>query len=304
MEKLVIIGSGCAGWTAAIYAARAGLKPTLITGQDIGGQIAWTTLVENYPGFPDGIMGPDLSENMKKQAKKFGTKILIDIVSDFKIGKNSFEIKMGKKKITAKCVIISTGASPRMLGLPSEKKYLGKGVSTCATCDAYFFKNKDVCIIGGGDSACTEALELTKFAKKVYLIHRRDELKASRIMQERVKKNKKIKIVWNTEVKEILGTAKGVNAVKLYNNKTKKTTKMKINGVFLAIGHIPNTKLFEGKVRMDRGYIVTDKFMKTNVNGLYAAGDVQDFVWRQAVTAAGSGCIAAIEAIKYLGDNK
>jgi thioredoxin reductase (NADPH) len=303
MEKLVIIGSGCAGLTAAIYAARAGLKPTVITGQDIGGQIAWTTAVENFPGFPEGIMGPKLSENMSKQAKKFGAKILIDIVSEFNIGKGSFEIKMGKKKITAKCVIISTGASPRMLGLASEKKYLGNGVSTCATCDAAFYKGKTVIIVGGGDSACTEALELTNFAKKVFLVHRRAELKASRIMQERVKKNKKIKIMWDSEIKEVLGN-KRVTGAELLNNKTNKKTKVKCDGIFLAIGHIPNTKLFEGKVLMDRGYIVTDKFMKTNVKGLFAAGDVQDFIWRQAVTAAGSGCIAGIEAIKYLGDNK
>ena len=301
----MIIGSGCAGLTAAIYASRAGLKPTVITGKDIGGQIAWTSLVENFPGFPKGIQGPELSGNMKKQAKKFGAKFVTDLVTGFTKRKNSFEIRIGKKKVTAKCVIITTGASPHMLGIPSEQKFLGKGVSTCATCDAYFYKGKDICVIGGGDSACTEAIELTKFAKKVYLIHRRDELRASKIMQERVKKNKKIQILWNTEVKEILGTAKWANGVKILNNKTKKTTKMKTSGVFLAIGHIPNTKLFEGKkIIMDHGYIVTDKFMKTNVNGLYAAGDVQDFVWRQAVTAAGTGCIAAIEAIKYIGELK
>lgn len=301
---MVIIGSGCAGMTAAIYAARAGLKPLVITGEDIGGQIAWTTEVENYPGFPEGIMGPELAERMKKQAKKHGARTMIDLVTDFSIRKKSFEIRMGKKKVSARCVIIATGASPRMLGLESEQKYLGNGVSTCATCDASRYKGKEVCIVGGGDGACTEALELANFAKKVYIIHRRDELKAGKTLQERVKKNKKIKILWDTEVKEILGDGKKVTGVKLINNKTDKVSKKKISAVFLAIGHIPNTELFKGKVRLDHGYIVTDKFMKTNVKGLFAAGDVQDFIWRQAITAAGSGCKAGIETKKYIEELK
>jgi thioredoxin reductase (NADPH) len=303
MEKLVILGSGCAGTTAAIYAARADLKPLMLSGPEKGGQLIWTPDIENFPGFPEGIEGRKLTELFIQQAKRFGTRVLDEKATSFNVKKGFFEVGIGKKKISAKSVIIAAGASARMLGLESEKKYFAKGVSTCATCDAYFFKGKDVVIVGGGDSACTEALFMTKINKSITIIHRRDELRASKIMQERVFKNKKIKILWDTVVEEVLGDGKMVNGVKIKNVKTNKTSKLKCAAMFLAIGHIPNTDIFKGKIKMDKhGFIKADRSTKTNVAGVFAAGDVQDPVYKQAITAAGSGCIAALEAEKYLSE--
>ena len=301
LENVVIVGSGCAGWTAALYVARANLNPLVITGLEEGGQLALTTIVENYPGFPEGIMGPELMEKFKEQAIKFGTRVIYKKVDSFKVKKGYFEIGMQKEKINAKAIIISTGASARLLGLDAEKKYMGKGVSTCATCDAYFYKDKIVVVIGGGDSACEESLFISKFAKQIYIIHRKDQLRASKIMQDRVFKNKKIKIIWDSEVKDILGDGKKVTGVKLKNIKTNKITEMKTDGFFLAIGHVPNSAVFKGILDMDEnGFIKTDRYTRTNVKGVFAVGDVQDPIYKQAVTAAGSGCQGAMEAEKYL----
>jgi thioredoxin reductase (NADPH) len=289
MEKLVILGSGCAGTTAAIYAARADLKPLLLSGPEKGGQLIWTPDIENFPGFPEGIEGRKLTELFIQQAKRFGTRVSDEKATSFDVKKGFFEIGIGKKKILTESIIIAAGASARMLGLESEKKYFAKGVSTCATCDAYFFKGKDVVIVGGGDSACTEALFMTKINKSITLIH--------------VFKNKKIKILWDTVVEEVLGDGKMVNGVKIKNVKTNKTSKLKCAAMFLAIGHIPNTDIFKGKIKMDKhGFIKADRRTKTNIEGVFAAGDVQDPVYKQAVTAAGSGCVAALEAEKYLSE--
>lgn len=299
MEKLVILGSGCAGYTAAIYAARAGLTPLIIAGKQEGGQLTWTTKVENYPGFPEGVQGIKLTDNMKKQALKFGARIKPETAVKFNIIKNVFEIETKKEKIQAKSVIIATGASPRWLNIKSENKFKGNGVHVCAACDGYFYNNKNVIVVGGGDSACEDALFLSKIAKKVTIIHRRDEFRASKIMQDRVFKNKKISIIWNSEVKEIKGN-KFVKSIIINNIKTNKKSELKTDGIFLAIGHIPNTDIFKNKIKLDKnGLIITDKRMHTNIPGVFAAGDVQDNLFRQAVTAAGSGCIAAIEAERY-----
>jgi len=303
IEKLVILGSGCAGTTAAIYAARADLDPLMLSGPEKGGQLIWTPDIENFPGFPEGIEGKKLTELFIKQAKKFGTRVLDENATSFDVKKGIFEIGVGKKKILAQSVIIASGARAKMLGLESEKKYFARGVSTCATCDAYFFKGKDVVVVGGGDSACTEALFMSKINKSITIIHRRDELRASKIMQERVFKNKKIKIMWDTVVEEVLGDGKVVTGVKIKNVKTGKTKKIKCAAMFLAIGHIPNTDIFKGKIKMNKhGFIATDRSTKTNVEGVFAAGDVQDPIYKQAVTAAGTGCVAALEAEKYLSE--
>ncbi|MBW2986990.1 thioredoxin-disulfide reductase, partial [Candidatus Woesearchaeota archaeon] len=284
IEKLVILGSGCAGTTAAIYAARADLDPLMLSGPEKGGQLIWTPDIENFPGFPEGIEGKKLTELFIKQAKKFGTRVLDENATSFDVKKGIFEIGVGKKKILAQSVIIASGARAKMLGLESEKKYFARGVSTCATCDAYFFKGKDVVVVGGGDSACTEALFMSKINKSITIIHRRDELRASKIMQERVFKNKKIKIMWDTVVEEVLGDGKVVTGVKIKNVKTGKTKKIKCAAMFLAIGHIPNTDIFKGKIKMNkRGFIATDRSTKTNVEGVFAAGDVQDPIYKQAV---------------------
>ena len=305
MEKVIILGTGIAGCTAAIYAARANLNPLVISGPEDGGQLTLTTDVENFPGFPEGVQGPALVEMCKKQAERFGTRFKVDIASEFKKLKNEFELSLlGGEKIQTKTLIVATGASARWLGIPSEEKYKGRGVTTCATCDGAFFKGKEVVVIGGGDSAMEESNFLTKFATKVTVIHRKDSFKASKIMQDRFFKNPKCKVVWDSEVVEILGDGKKVTGVKLRNTKTGKVTEFKTDGVFLAIGHIPNTSIFKGILDLDeRGYIKADRFMKTNIPGVFAAGDVQDTRYRQAITAAGTGCQAAMEAEKYLAEH-
>ncbi len=301
-KNVIIIGSGPAGYTAALYTARANLKPLLIEGKTPGGQLATTTEVENYPGFPDGVQGPDLIANMKKQAEKFGTQIITDDVTKLNLKVNPFEIFVGEKKYPSKTIIIATGAGYKHLGLPKEEELTGHGLSYCATCDAYFFKNKDVAVIGGGDAAMEEALFLTKFANKVTVIHRRDQLKASKIMQDRAKENPKICFIWNTVVEDFIGnkTTK-LQGLKLKNVNTGETSTFNCQGVFVAIGHEPNTKFLEGLKLDEKGYIITEsKSSKTNIEGVFACGDVQDHIYRQAITAAGSGCMAAMNAEKYL----
>ena len=306
-SKVLIIGSGPAGYTAAIYAARAMLKPTLIQGLQPGGQLTITTDVENYPGYGDVIQGPWLMEQMQEQAKNVGTNIINDIIKsvDFKC-KPFKAISESGTEYTADSVIISTGAQARWLGLDSEKKFQGYGVSACATCDGFFFKEKKVAVIGGGNSAVEEALYLTNFASKVYLVHRRDELRAEKILQDRLFKNEKVECVWDSELKEIVGDEDPLNvkSINIKNTKTKETSNIELDGVFVAIGHDPATQIFRDQVEMDEdGYIITkpDSTL-TNVEGVYAAGDVKDKIYRQAVTAAGMGCMAALEAEKYLAE--
>lgn len=305
MEDVVILGTGIAGLTAAIYTARANLKPLLISGPEDGGQLTLTTDVENFPGFPDGVQGPELIRIAKRQAERFGARFKVDIATEFRQLKHGFELTLSSgESVKTKTLIISTGASARWLGIPSEEKYKGRGVTTCATCDGAFFKGKEVVVIGGGDSAMEEALFLTKFATKVTVIHRKSEFKASKIMQDRFFKNEKCNVIWDSVVEEILGDGKKVAAVKLKNMATGKITEFSCQGVFLAIGHVPNTSIFKGKLNLDgNGYIITDRFMKTNIPGVFAAGDVQDVRYRQAITAAGSGCQAAMEAEKYLAEH-
>ncbi len=305
IENVVILGTGIAGCTAAIYAARANLNPIVYSGEQDGGQLTVTTDVENFPGFPDGIMGPELVERSKKQAQRFGTRFVTDIASNVsKRKEGTFEIEfLSGEKVSAHTVIVATGASARWLGIASEKKYKGRGVTTCATCDGAFFKGKEVIVVGGGDSAMEEALFLTKFCTKVTIVHRRDSLRASKIMQDRSAHNEKIKFMWNSEVAEILGDGKVVKAVTFKNTQTGKNSEFKCDGVFLAIGHVPNTSFLQGILELDeKGYIKASKEMHTNVPGIFAAGDVQDVRFRQAITAAGSGCMAAMEAEKYLAN--
>lgn len=307
MEHLIILGTGIAGLTAALYTARANLSPLVLSGMEDGGQLTLTTDVENFPGFPEGIQGPELIKLCKKQAERFGARYEFGRCTRIEKKKGYFvvEIDDGEKKIEAKAVIIATGASARWLGIPSEQSYKGRGVTTCAVCDAAFFKGKEVVVIGGGDSAMEESLFLTKFATKVTIIHRRDSFRASKIMQDRALKHDKIKVIWNSEVAEILGDGKKVSSVKLRNTTTNKITDFKCDGVFLALGHIPNTSFLKGLVDVDdKGYIKADKWTRTNVPGLFAAGDVQDVRFRQAITAAGSGCMAAMEVEKYLGEKE
>ena len=306
-SKVLIIGSGPAGYTAAIYAARAMLEPTLVQGLQPGGQLTITTDVENYPGYGDVIQGPWLMEQMQEQAKNVGTNIINDIIKsvDFKC-KPFKAISESGTEYTADSVIISTGAQARWLGLDSEKKFQGYGVSACATCDGFFFKEKKVAVIGGGNSAVEEALYLTNFASKVYLVHRRNELRAEKILQDRLFKNEKVECVWDSELKEIVGDEDPLNvkSINIKNTKTNETSSIELDGVFVAIGHDPATQIFRGQVEMDEdGYIITkpDSTL-TNVEGVYAAGDVKDKIYRQAVTAAGMGCMAALEAEKYLAE--
>jgi len=306
-SKVLIIGSGPAGYTAAIYAARAMLEPTLVQGLQPGGQLTITTDVENYPGYGDVIQGPWLMEQMQEQAKNVGTNIINDIIKsvDFKC-KPFKAISESGTEYTADSVIISTGAQARWLGLDSEKKFQGYGVSACATCDGFFFKEKRVAVIGGGNSAVEEALYLTNFASKVYLVHRRDELRAEKILQDRLFKNEKVECVWDSELKEIVGDEDPLNvkSINIKNTKTNETSSIELDGVFVAIGHDPATQIFRDQVEMDEdGYIITkpDSTL-TNVEGVYAAGDVKDKIYRQAVTAAGMGCMAALEAEKYLAE--
>jgi thioredoxin reductase (NADPH) len=306
MRNVVIIGSGPAGYTAAIYTARANLNPLLIEGLQIGGQLSITTDVENFPGFPDGIMGPDLMVAMKNQAARFGTDFLAAVVAKADFSQKPFRLRADDGEVEAKTVIICSGASARLIGIESERKLIGHGVSTCATCDGYFFRGKEIIVVGGGDSAMEEATFLTKFASKVTVVHRRDKLRASKIMQDRAFKNPKIDFVWNTVVDEIYDVqANNVKGVVLRNLKNNEVVDFKCDGVFVAIGHEPNTKIFQGQIEMDdNGYILTHDGTKTNVPGVFAAGDVQDHVYRQAVSAAGSGCMAAMDAERFLEDSE
>lgn len=299
-ENIVIVGTGPAGLTAAIYAARANLNPLVVEGMQAGGQLTITSEVENYPGFPNGILGPQLMIDFRKQAERFGARFVIGEVTSVDFSKKIFQLKTNKETIEAKTVILSTGASANLIGLKNESRLMGKGVSTCATCDGFFFRGADIAVVGGGDSACEEANFLTKFAKKVTLIHRRDQLRASKIMQDRVLKNPKIEVIWDTAVEDVLGDV-DVTALKLKNLKTQKESTLPVTGLFVAIGHSPNTKIFKGQIEMDaNGYIITKNGTKTNIPGVFACGDVQDHVYRQAITAAGSGCMAAIDCERFL----
>lgn len=302
VHKVVIIGSGAAGLTAAVYAARANLEPVVIDGTLPGGQLTTTTEVENFPGFPEGVMGPELMERMRQQAQRFGTQIQFDQVLETDLASNPKKLKLGQGEIQAHAVIIATGASPKLIGLEAEKKLMGRGVSTCATCDGAFFRNADLIVVGGGDSAMEEATFLTKFAKKVYVVHRRRELRASKIMQERAFKNEKIEFIWDSAVDDILSEGKNeVTGARIKNLKTGETRDMKVDGIFVAIGHTPNSAPFAQQLKTDEnGYILVTKGSATDIPGVFAAGDCVDHVYRQAITAAGMGCMAALDAERYL----
>ena len=302
-RKVVIIGSGPAGYTAAIYAARANLAPVMFTGIQPGGQLMLTTLVENYPGFVDGIDGPPLMETFKAQAARFGTEMIADDVTEVDFSSRPFRVKADDAVVEADTIIIATGASAKLIGLPNESKLMGRGVSTCATCDGFFFKDQNIMVVGGGDSAMEEALYLSRLGRQVQVVHRRDALRASKIMQERALKNPKIEFVWDTAVEDVLDPAKGkVTAVRLKNLKTGAQWETPVDGLFVAIGHLPNTAIFKGKIDLHPNeYVkVTPGTTQTSVPGVFAAGDVADFTYRQAVTAAGTGCMAALEAERYL----
>ena len=302
IRDVVVLGSGCAGHTAALYTARANLKPLVLEGHQPGGQLSLTTLVENFPGFPDGIQGPELIENMRKQAARFGAEYRMGHVVKADLSKRPFELSLGKDTIYTRTLIIASGASARWLGLPNEQALIGRGVSSCATCDGFFFSGKDISVIGGGDSAMEEATFLTRFASKVTLIHRRDEFRASKIMLDRARSNSKIAFMTDTVVDDVNDVSKQeVISLRLRNLKSGKSWDFPTSAMFLGIGHIPNAKIFEGQLDTDSdGYLVTTKNVFTKIPGVYACGDVQDRRYRQAVTAAGTGCMAALEVEKYL----
>jgi thioredoxin reductase (NADPH) len=304
VHNVIIIGSGPAGYTAALYTSRALLEPLMIEGEEVGGQLMTTTEVENYPGFEEGITGPALMDVMKKQAARFGTSFIPKNVTKVELDKRPFKVWVGAQRYLARSVIISTGASAKYLGLDSEKKYANRGVSACATCDGAFFKDVEVAVVGGGDTAMEEALFLTRFATKVHVVHRRDEFRASKIMADRVKSHEKIKIHWNTELQEVLGNERGVTHARLLNNKTNETHDLPLEGIFIAIGHKPNTDFLNNQLETDElGYLKTvPGKAATAIEGVYACGDVQDHYYRQAITAAGTGCMAAIEVERWLED--
>lgn len=301
MENVIIIGSGPAGLTAAIYTARANLNPLVFEGYQYGGQLMTTTEIENFPGFEEGIQGPELMSEMREQAKRFEARLVQKDVESVNLSTRPFQVVVDGETYEAKTLILATGANAKMLGLPSEKRLIGRGVSTCATCDGFFYREKEIVMVGGGDSAMEEAIFLTKFASKVSIVHRRDQLRASKIMQERALKNPKIAFIWNSVVEDVLGVEK-VEGVRVRNVKTNEVSDLRCDGFFLAIGHAPNTTLFEGQLELDeQKYIITKpKSTATNVPGVFAAGDVQDSKYRQAITAAGTGCMAALEAERYL----
>tara|TARA_B100001540_G_scaffold301287_1_gene307579 strand:+ start:3401 stop:4336 length:936 start_codon:yes stop_codon:yes gene_type:complete len=305
IHDIIIIGSGPAGDTAALYAARANLKPLVIEGIEPGGQLMITTDVENYPGFPKGIQGPELMEEFKSQAERFGAEYIFGEVSSVDFNNRPFTITVDEETTyKSNSVIIATGATAKLLGLESESNLMGRGVSACATCDGFFFQDQEVAVVGGGDTAMEEALFLTRYATNVKIIHRRDELRASKIMQERAVSNPKIEFIWNTEVTDIIANENGeVAKLKLHNLSTSDESELDINGLFIAIGHQPNTQIFDGIIdRNENGYILTNNGTKTNIEGVFACGDAQDWIYRQAVTAAGTGCMAAIDAERYLAE--
>ena len=303
MYKVIIIGSGPAGLTSAIYSARANLKPLVFEGIQPGGQLTITTDVENYPGFPDGIMGPELMDKFRQQAQTFRAETLFENVSRVDFSSKPFKVYVGEKEYLAESVIISTGASAKLLGLESEKKLMGFGVSACATCDGFFFKDKDILVVGGGDSAMEEATYLTKFASSVMIVHRRDQFRASKIMQDRAINNSKISVMWNSVITDMHGDPKkGLKSVDIKNLLSEETHKYDTDGVFMAIGHKPNSDIFKDQLDLNEaGYIITENdSTRTSIDGVFAAGDIQDFTYRQAVTAAGTGCMAAMEAERFL----
>lgn len=305
VEEVIVIGSGPAGFTAGLYTARANLQPLLLTGNEYGGQVSITYEVENYPGFPEGVSGPELVEKMKEQAEKFGTRIEFDYVSEILTDVHPFIVRTANgKEYATKSMILATGARPRYLEVPGEKEYTGKGVSYCGTCDGFFFTGKDVVVVGGGDSAVEEALFLTKFATRVRIIHRRDELRASKILQERAFANEKIEFVWNAVVTEILGDDEGkVSGVKTHDTVTGGAGELETEGVFIFIGHLPNNELYTGKLQMDEdGHLIADRKTRTNVAGIFAAGEIADKVFKQVATSVGQGCAAAMQTEKYLAD--
>lgn len=300
MENVIIIGSGCAGLTAAIYAARANLNPLVITGPEFGGQIATTTEVENYPGFPTGLQGPELTEGMKQQAERFGARLEYDEVVEVDLKQRPFIVKTHGSTYEAKALIVASGASPRKLGVPGEKELTGRGVSYCATCDGFFFKGKDIMVVGGGDSALQEGLFLTKFGSRVTIVHRRDQLRAGVALVEKAQKNEKMAFLWNKVVTEINGNG-ALKTVKLKDTVTGEESERAVDGLFIYIGHLPNTSLYVGQLAMDHeGYLIVNEYLHTNVPGVFAAGEVHDKHFRQAIVSAGFGCMAAMEAEKYL----
>jgi thioredoxin reductase (NADPH) len=302
MHQIIILGSGPAGLTAALYAARAHLKPLVVDGHEAGGQLTLTTVVENFPGFPDGLMGPDLIASMRKQAERFGASFRGGSAAAADLSRRPFRITIDGAEEECQALIIATGASAKLLGLESERKLMGHGVSTCATCDGFFFQDQEIVVVGGGDSAMEEAIFLTKFAQRVTVVHRRDKLRASKIMQEKASKNPKIDFTWDSIPDEILDVNQGkVTGVRIRNLRTSAVTERPVDGIFIAIGHTPNTQIFRDLMEMDElGYIKTHDGTKTSVPGVFAAGDVQDRVYRQAITAAGSGCMAAMDAERFL----